>query len=128
MRRIISSVKIENSRAPASGVRCDALVDTGASHMVLPSAWRDRLGDLEEIRRVRLELANQAEAEGVVCGPVRIQIEGFQPVFSEVIFVDMRPENGDYEPLIGYIVLEQSQAAVDMLGHRLVHVKRLDLK
>ena len=28
----------------------------------------------------------------------------------------------------GYIILEQSQAAVDMLGHRLVHVKKSDLK
>jgi hypothetical protein len=40
----------------------------------------------------------------------------------------MHPEDGVYEPLVGYIVLELSQAAVDMLGHRLVHVKRFDLK
>lgn len=40
----------------------------------------------------------------------------------------MKPENGAYEPLIGYVILEQSQAAVDMLGHRLVAVKRMDLK
>ncbi|MGE5293559.1 MAG: hypothetical protein ACM3VT_01895 [Solirubrobacterales bacterium] len=33
-----------------------------------------------------------------------------------------------YEPLVGYIVLEQAQAAVDMLGHRLIHVKKTDLK
>ncbi len=32
--------------------------------------------------------------------------------------------DGVYEPLIGYIVLAQSQAAVDMLGRRLVHVKK----
>jgi len=128
MGRIAASVKIENPAAPDKKIRCDALVDTGASHMILPSAWRDRLGDLEEIRRVSLELATQASVEGVVCGPVRICIEGFEPVFSEVVFVDMEPENGEFEPLVGYIVLEQSQAAVDMLGHRLVHVKRLDLK
>ena len=40
----------------------------------------------------------------------------------------MTPEDGIYEPLLGYIVLEQSQAAVDMLGHRLIHVKYADLK
>ncbi len=40
----------------------------------------------------------------------------------------MGPVNGGYEPLLGYIVLEQSQAAVDMLGHRLILAKRLDLK
>jgi len=128
MGRITASVRIENPAAPDKRIRCDALVDTGASHLVLPAAWRDRLGDLEEVRRARLETATQASVEGAVCGPVRIQIEGFEPIFSEVVFVDMQPENGEYEPLVGYIVLEQSQAAVDMLGHRLIHVKRLDLK
>ena len=128
MGRIAASVKIENPSATDKKVRCDALVDTGASLMVLPSAWRDRLGDLEEIRSVQLELATQASTTGKVCGPVRIQIEGFEPIFSEVLFVDMEPEDGEFEPLIGYIILEQSQAAIDMLGHRLIHVKRLDLK
>jgi len=47
---------------------------------------------------------------------------------NEVLFVDMEPENGDYEPLIGYVILEQSQAAVDTLSHRLIPVKRMDLK
>lgn len=40
----------------------------------------------------------------------------------------MEPANGRYEPLLGYIVLEQCQAAVDMLGQRLLHVKKTDLK
>ena len=40
----------------------------------------------------------------------------------------MEPANGDYEPLIGYIILEQAQAAVDMLGHRFVSVKSMVLK
>jgi hypothetical protein len=128
MGRIAASVKIENLASPERKIRCDALVDTGASHMVPPTAWKDRLGDLQEIRQVQFETATQATITGAVCGPVRIQIEGFEPIFTEVVFIDMEPENGEYEPLIGYIVLEQSQAAVDTLGHRLIHVKRLDLK
>ena len=128
MGRIAISVKIENPADREKKIRCDALVDTGASHMILPSAWRQRLGDLEVVRQVQLELATQASVDGAVCGPVRIQMEGFEPIFSEVVFVDMEPEEGNFEPLVGYIVLEQSQAAVDMLGHRLIHVKRLDLK
>jgi len=127
MGRIVTSVTIRNI-ASADRLRCDALVDTGASHMILPQAWRDRLGRLESLDTVELELANQALTHGEVCGPVKIQIEGFRPIFTEVLFVSMQPVDGQFEPLIGYLVLEQSQAAVDMVGHRLVHVKRLDLK
>jgi predicted aspartyl protease len=128
MGRIISPVKIDSLSDPSTSLRCDALVDTGASYMILPSAWRDRLGDLDEIDTVELETATQEAAKGTICGPVRIQIEGFRPIYNEVCFVAMKPGDGAYEPLIGYIVLEQSQAAVDRLGHRLVHVKRMDLK
>jgi len=128
MGRIVASVKIENLADPQAKIRCDALVDTGASYLVLPSAWRDRLGDLEEIAKVPLATATQETVEGTICGPVRIQIEGFRAIYNEVLFVDVEPENGDYEPLLGYVILEQSQAAVDMLGHRLIPVKRMDLK
>lgn len=128
MGRIVASVKIENITDPSTSLRCDALVDTGASFMVLPSAWKERLGDLEVISKVELETATQAIVTGEVCGPVRIQIEGFRPIFGEVLFVEMNPVDGIYEPLIGYIVLEQSQAGVDMLGHRLIPVKHMDLK
>jgi predicted aspartyl protease len=128
MGRIITSVKIENIAEPSQNVHCDALVDTGASFMVLPHAWKERLGQLENIETIELELANQETTSGEICGPVRIQIEGFRPIFNEVLFVEMKPKDGMFEPLVGYIVLEQSQAAVDMLGHRLIHVKRMDLK
>lgn len=128
MGRIVASVKIENASNASSRLRCDALVDTGASFMVLPSAWKDRLGDLESIRKTELETATREKVTGEVCGPVRIQIEGFLPIFGEVLFVEMKPEDGNYEPLIGYIVLEQSQAGVDTLGHRLVPIKHMDLK
>ena len=128
MGRIVASVRIDNASDLSKGVRCDALVDTGASFMVLPMAWRDRLGNLETMTEVEMETATQETIKGVVCGPVRIQIEGFRPIHHEVAFVEMTPENGEYEPLIGYLVLEHSQAGVDMLGHRLVPIKRMDLK
>jgi len=126
--RIVASVKIENVTDPAKGLRCDALVDTGASHLVLPAAWKERLGGLQRIRTVDVETAMQATVQGEIYGPVRIQIEGFPPIFGEVLFLEMTPENGDYEPLLGYLVLENSQAAVDVLGHRLIYVKHMDLK
>ena len=128
MGRIVSSVTITSISNPSVSLRCDALVDTGASFMVLPNAWKDRLGDLEILDTISLETATQTKIEGEVRGPVRIQLEGFRPIFNEVLFVEMNPEDGIYEPLIGYIVLEQSQAGVDMLGHRLVPIKHMDLK
>lgn len=128
MGRIISSVKIENVADPSKSIRCDALVDTGTSLMVLPTAWRDRLGSLDTARRVEVETATQSVVHADVCGPVKIQMEGFEPIFSEVLFLEMNPHDGTYDPLIGYIVLEQSQAAVDLVGHRLLHVRHLDLK
>ncbi len=128
MGRIIASVTLENVFDTSRTLRCDALVDTGSSHLALPTAWKDRLGGLQLIRTVELETATQATVQGEVYGPVRVQVEGFEPVFSEVLFVEMEPEDSLYEPLLGYIILEQCQAAVDRLGHRLVHVKRLDLR
>jgi predicted aspartyl protease len=128
MGRIVASVKIDNVLDATKSLRCDALVDTGASHMVLPTAWKERLGRLESTRTIELETATQAIVTGEVCGPVRIQIEGFPAIYNEVLFVEMNPEDGEYEPLIGYLVLEQSQAGVDMLGHRLITIKHMDLK
>ena len=128
MGRIVASVKIDNVLDASRSLRCDALVDTGASHMVLPNAWKERLGRLESTRTIELETATQEILTGEVCGPVRIQIEGFPAIYSEVSFVEMKPEDGEYEPLIGYLVLEQSQAGVDILGHRLVRIKHMDLK
>jgi predicted aspartyl protease len=128
MGRIVSSVIITNVSDSSKSLRCDALVDTGASFMVLPNAWKDRLGELEVVDTISLETATQEKVEGEIRGPVRIQLEGFRSIFNEVLFVEMKPEDGIYEPLIGYIVLEQSQAGVDMLGHRLVPIKHMDLK
>lgn len=128
MGRIITSVTVKNATDASHSLRCDALVDTGAAYLTLPSAWKERLGALEKIRTVELEIATREIVEGSICGPVRIEIEGFAPILGEVLFVDMTPQDGVYDSLVGYIPLEQSQAAVDMLGHRLVHVKRADLK
>ena|SRR5437660_12219331 len=126
--RIVASVTIENAADLSMALRCDALVDTGASLMVLPSAWKDRLGNLNFSSEIEVEMATQETVTAEVCGPVRIQIEGFRPILNEVAFVEMEPADGDYEPLIGYIVLEQSLAGVDMLGHCLVPIKHMDLK
>ncbi|HYN20273.1 MAG TPA: hypothetical protein VE078_04885 [Thermoanaerobaculia bacterium] len=128
MDRIVANVRVRNLLEPETVLECDALVDTGSGYLALPRAWKPRLGNLHTIREIECETATQEVVRAIVCGPVEIRIEGFEQVYGEVLFLDMHPSDGVYEPLLGYIPLEQSQAAVDMLGHRLVHVKKADLK
>ena len=129
MGRIIAQLKLTNYADPEKTLTVGALVDTGAAYITLPSAWRQSLGPMEQLAEVEVERADQSVKTGCVCGPVRAKIGEFRPIMAEVMFLDMAPgEGGEYEPLLGYIALEQASAAVDMLGHRLVHVKHVDLK
>jgi predicted aspartyl protease len=126
--RIVTLINITHLKNPDYFMRCDALVDTGASYLFLPTAWKKRLGDLDLIRTVELQTSTQSIVNGDVYGPVQIQLEGFCPIYNEVVFVEMQPNDGFYEPLIGYIILEQSQAAIDMVGHRLMPIKKMDFR
>ena len=129
MGRIITTLRIANTVNGEKSIRCDALVDTGASHIVLPKEWKEQLGDLEFLEEVEFEAANQTRGKGEIFGPVKVQVANFRAVFTEVLFIDMeKNHDGEYEPLIGYLVLEAIPVAVDMPGHRLVKVRALDLK
>jgi len=129
MGRIVAQVKLTNFSDPTKTLAVSALVDTGSAYITLPTAWRESLGEVERLGEVDVERVDQSVRKACVCGPIRVRIGEFRPIVGEVLFLDMNPDDeGEYEPLIGYIALEQAGAAVDMLGHRLVHVKRVDLK
>jgi len=129
MGRIVTQVKLTNFTDPNKTLSVSALVDTGTAYITLPNSWRENIGEIEQLAEIEAEIADQSVKKGIVCGPVRAKIGGFRQIMAEVLFLDMQPdEDGEYEPLLGYIALEQAGAAVDMLGHRLVHVKRVDLK
>lgn len=128
MGRIITNLSVSNVLDASMSICCDALVDTGASYLTFPLAWKGRLGKFVNEQEIECQTATQDTVKGTVAGPVKISIEGFRAIFNEVLFLDMHPLGGVYEPLVGYIVLEQCGAAVDMIGHRLVPVKYMDLK
>ena len=128
MGRIVAQVSVMNAINQDRGLSFSGLVDTGAVYVTLPSAWKRQLEPFPSVQTVDVETAAQETVQGEVCGPVRIEIEGFRPIYSEVLFIGMHPADGVFEPLVGYLPLEQSQAAVDMVGHRLVHARRIDLK
>jgi len=128
MGRIVTQVRVENANKPEHYIELSAMVDTGAAYLTLPSAWASRLGPFPYVEQVEMATATQEVVHGELRGPVRIRIEGFRPLYTEALFVKMEPEEGDYEPLLGYTPLELCGAAVDMIGHRLVPAKYIDLK
>ena len=128
MGRVITSIEVRNVAPPLHARKFDVMVDTGASHLTLPSVWKEAFGAFQEEQAVEMQVATQEVVLGTMCGPVRIQVEGFRAIHSEVLFIDMAASNGEYEPLLGYIPLEQCGAAVDRIGHRLVRLPYLDLK
>nr|VFJ93759.1 MAG: hypothetical protein BECKH772A_GA0070896_100613 [Candidatus Kentron sp. H]VFJ94468.1 MAG: hypothetical protein BECKH772B_GA0070898_100623 [Candidatus Kentron sp. H]VFK00963.1 MAG: hypothetical protein BECKH772C_GA0070978_100563 [Candidatus Kentron sp. H] len=142
MGRITVPVKITNLFEEDKTIQCNMLVDTGAGALILPMAWKDRLGECKRSEPVELLMANGDIIRGETCWPVEIEIEGFRPISNEAIFVDMDGERRDgaqpdgqgrkeaeiHQPLLGYVILEQALAAVDMLNHRLVPVKYIDMK
>ena len=94
--------------------------------MTLPKAWKERLGDLEVLEEVELELASGEVTEGEICGPVRVNIGDFRQIIGEVLFIEMTADaGGEFEPLIGYLPLEAIPVGIDMLNHRLFKVKAL---
>ena len=164
MGRISVQATIGTGDTADSVIACEALVDTGAAYLTLPTAWRSRLGQLTTLDTVDVETADQRHRSrrphgrrvwpqpkpfrhgvghravtrsptpcqptitGEICGPVLLRFGDFRPVWTEVLFIDMEPAHGRYEPLIGYIPLEQAQAVVDLAGHRLGKVDHVDLK
>lgn len=128
MGRIVATVDIKNIAASGESKKIDAMVDTGTTYITLPMAWKEQFGsfDVEEV--IELQTATQQVVKGTVCGPAKIQVEGFRAIHNDVLFVDMESDNDEYEPLLGYIALEQCGAAVDMLGHRLLAVPYMDIK
>ncbi len=129
MGRIVTSVRVQNALDLECQKEFTALVDTGAAYLSLPAAWIDDFGDFQRIREESLVNATGDKVVGKIAGPVAITISGFELVYGDVLFVDMKPdENGNYEPLLGYIPMEQSNVAVDMVAHRLMLAKLVDLK
>ena len=113
MGRIVVQTRVTNLFDEDKSIECGMFADTGAGALILPAAWKERLGRFKRSEAVELQMANREVVRGEACWPVEVKIEGFRPVSNEVIFVDMKPEeNAEYEPLLGYVILEQAQAAL----------------
>ena len=129
MGKIVVGVSLDNDRTPlAVPVMCDAMVDTGANHLTLPLAWRERFGAFPRSRKVVVHTASHI-VDGEVCGPMAVTVNGFEPIATEALFIPMPPEeDGGYVPLLGHIPLESCGALVDMATRQLKPAKYVDAK
>jgi len=65
---------------------------------------------------------------GELCSPVRLEVPGLGVGHGLVLFTEMDASDGRYQPLLGYLALEELRVAVDLVQHRLVKLPYLDLK
>lgn len=95
----------------------EALVDTGATHTLVPGSVLVELG-VQPIERVPFRLADERTVEYGV-GEVRVRLDGRERT-TVVIF---GPEGAS--PLVGATTLELFNLAVDPVGRQLVPVPGL---
>jgi len=106
MGKVIEKVKITNLLDPAKSVEIEAVIDTGATMVVLPQNIVDKLG-LKKIREAKVRYANSKVEAKSIYGVVTIEIKGRTGNF------DVLAETEGSQPLIGQVVLEILDLVVD---------------
>ena len=66
MGRIVTPVVVANALHRTKEIELDALVDTGTAGLVLPKAWKRRLGNLTVVRTAELKTADQRVVKGEI--------------------------------------------------------------
>ena len=83
MGKVIEKVKITNLLDSTRSVEVEAVIDTGATMVVLPQNIVDKLG-LKRMREVKVRYANNSTEPKSIYGVVTIEIKGragnFEPV------------------------------------------------
>jgi len=106
MGKVIEKVKITNLLEPTKSVEVEAVIDTGATMVVLPQNLVDELM-LKKIREVKVRYANSSTEPKSIYGVVTVEIKGRTGNF------DVLAEAEGSQPLIGQVVLEIMDLVVD---------------
>jgi len=106
MGKVVEKVKLTSLFEPEKSVEVDAIIDTGATMVVLPQDVIEELG-LRKIGERRVRYANnQIQIKSVYRGVI-LQLKGRDGIF------DVLGEVEGSEPLVGQIVLEALDLIVD---------------
>ena len=106
MGKVVEKVKLTSLFEPEKSVEVDAIIDTGATMLVLPQDVIEELG-LRKIGERRVRYANnQIQIKSVYRGVI-LELKGRDGIF------DVLSEVEGSEPLVGQIVLEALDLIVD---------------
>ena len=106
MGKVVEKVKLTSLFEPEKSVEVDAIIDTGATMLVLPQDVIKELG-LRKIGERRVRYANnQIQIKSVYRGVI-LELKGRDGIF------DVLGEVEGSEPLVGQIVLEALDLIVD---------------
>jgi len=106
MGKVVEKVKLTSLFEPEKSVEVDAIIDTGATMLVLPQDVIEKLG-LRKIGERRVRYANnQIQIKSVYRGVI-LELKGRDGIF------DVLGEVEGSEPLVGHIVLEALDLIVD---------------
>ena len=92
MGRIIVRTEVTNPFDRDKSVRRGMLVDTGAGALILPMAWKERLGAFQHSEPVELQLANSASTLAAAAHPAFQRSGGSAAACSSVPPVRSCPE------------------------------------
>ncbi|MBC7080690.1 MAG: hypothetical protein H5T44_00325 [Thermoplasmatales archaeon] len=106
MEKVIEKVRLTSLFDPAKSIEVEAVIDTGATMLVLPQNIIAEL-NLKKMREARVRYANNKTEIKSVYGVVTVEMCGRAGEFN----VLGEPEGT--QPLVGQIVLEQLDLIVD---------------
>lgn len=113
MGKVIERVKITNLFNSTKTIEVDAVIDTGATMLVLPKELVDNLG-LKKIREVKVKYANNKTESKSIYGVVTIEIKGRIGNF------DVLAEEEGSQPLVGQVVLEILDLVIDPCSRKII--------
>lgn len=106
-------VKITNLLDPLKSVEVEAVIDTGATMVVLPQNIVQEL-DLRKVRETKVRYADNRTESKSIYGVITLEIKGRTGNF------DVLAEVEGSQPLIGQVVLEILDLVVDPRTRRLI--------
>ena len=113
MWKVVERVKLTSLFEPEKSVEVEAVIDTGATMVVLPRDIVEELG-LRKMREVKVRYANNKVKTKPIYGVITIELKG------RSANLDVLVEEKGSQPLIGQVLLELLDLIVELKTRKLI--------